>query len=416
MGRIVGSSKTPCCTAKALSARAKGMARDPLVTDLRYFHPEVKSFEAVPAGSLTMVEKIAFGINGEVFRCRLAQRGQRSLQVAVKVLRTSALQRQCATERNERNVHLQLGRRRRPCVEDSLTEIGVLQYLSKQKDATEYLLRMLGVFQGGGHVWIMTEYAQGGDLFAEVSRSGCLPMPVAKRYSREMFHAVSYLHKHRIGHRDISLENMLLQGGSIRLMDFGMAAQTHTAEGTPLRYFRAVGKDFYRAPECYVPCAEVVEVEVPRDASPGSVVSVQVAETYYCEVLLPEGARAGARCSAQPYGYEVRPVDIFAAGMCMSIMVTGRPLWSKAILSDIRFAFSLQRDVVELQLAWGLPFPAPDLAALMMRTLSPSPHRRWSACQCLDCPWLADVDAESVAPPHLASISVDASLYLSAGA
>lgn len=52
-----------------------------------------------------------------------------------------------------------------------------------------------------------------------------------------------YLHAHDIGHRDISLENVLLKNGVTRLMDFGMAAQTRRRCGTRLRYFRAVGKD-----------------------------------------------------------------------------------------------------------------------------------------------------------------------------
>ena len=34
-----------------------------------------------------------------------------------------------------------------------------------------------------------------------------------------------------ISHRDISLENVLLSGGDVRLMDFGQAVQTHLETG-----------------------------------------------------------------------------------------------------------------------------------------------------------------------------------------
>ena len=42
-----------------------------------------------------------------------------------------------------------------------------------------------------------------------------------------------------ISHRDISLENVLLSGGDVRLMDFGQAVQTHLETGPASRLMAA---------------------------------------------------------------------------------------------------------------------------------------------------------------------------------
>merc|ERR1712178_604053 len=115
-----------------------------------------------------------------------------------------------------------------------------------------YLLRFQGVFIESRFTWLVTELAEGGELFS-VAASGAVTESQVRRYMWQILQAVSYLHKHCIGHRDISLENVLLKDDVVRVMDFGMAVRSHSASGMPLRYFKTVGKDFYRPPECYVP-------------------------------------------------------------------------------------------------------------------------------------------------------------------
>merc|ERR1711988_1459606 len=108
-----------------------------------------------------------------------------------------------------------------------------------------------------------------------------------RRFSWELLQAVEYLHRHQIGHRDISLENTLVKNDSLKLMDFGVAVRSHSTSGIPLRYFRAAGKNFYRAPECYVPLTTDARVVSPDDSKPGDIVMVRTGSGYLCEVRLP---------------------------------------------------------------------------------------------------------------------------------
>jgi len=387
-----------------LESDTRAPSTDPLDTDLQHFHPSSGSFSALPRGEFTIVKKIAAGIHGDVFRYKWMWQGNEGAHVSVKRLRAEAVARRSDMENNERRAHLKLGNCTSPCHEDALTEIGVLQYLSAQADLPVFILRMHDIFQDRSHVWLVTEFAEGGELFEEVAQQGPLSHSKAKRYAWEMLQAIGYLHRHCIGHRDVSLENVLIKDGSLRLMDFGMAVHSHDATGTALRYFRAVGKDFYRAPECYVPQADFVNVVVPPGAEPSCVISTKVNERYLCEVLLPADAKPNCRARAKVYGYEATPVDVFSAGICLFILLTGNPPWGQATLSESGFSWVLQHDIVELMMAWGLPVVVPELADLLKGMTAADPAKRWSAEACASCLWLREAACDIV-PVHSSDVS-----------
>ncbi|GMF09591.1 unnamed protein product [Phytophthora lilii] len=61
---------------------------------------------------------------------------------------------------------------------------------------------------------------------------------------KQIFAGVDYLHNQlRIAHRDLSLENVLLQTGECKISDFGLSV------GVSARCVDQAGKDYYLAPE-----------------------------------------------------------------------------------------------------------------------------------------------------------------------
>jgi serine/threonine protein kinase len=297
-------------------------------------------------------------------------------------------------ETNERAIHLSKSWNIRS-PEDALAEIGVLTHLSKQADVPNYVLKMHGVFSDPENnlTWLVTEFAEGGELF-DVACSGASSSQI-QTYMWQLLQAVEYLHRHNIGHRDISLENMLLKDGACKLMDFGMAVQSRTASGTPLRYFREVGKAFYRGPECYVPRQRTVEVTAPSDAAPGDVVFLETTG-FLCEVRLPENARPKERCTADIWGYAAEPADTFALGVCMFILAFQCPPWEVASLSNPWFSRAnkdRENGLESLLDQWGKPCLCPQAMVLLKSLLQIDPAKRQSAAHHMQTPWLADCNS-----------------------
>lgn len=73
-------------------------------------------------------------------------------------------------------------------------------------------------------VAIVMEYAQNGELFEHVRERQTLPEPDAKTIMFQIFLAVDHIHSKGIVHRDLKLENILLdEGNCVKMADFGFA-------------------------------------------------------------------------------------------------------------------------------------------------------------------------------------------------
>jgi serine/threonine protein kinase len=373
---------------------------DPRVTNLAHFHCST-AFESLNSSNFTMVRKLSNGINGDIFKYKWAK-GQDTEPVAVKKLRNCALRMIQSAEVDERCIHTSV----RTCApsrnsEDALTEIGVLSHLSKQPDLPLYLLKMLGVYSEQHHTWLLTEFADGGELF-DVAAGGGLGEKKVQGYIWQILQGVDYLHRHQIGHRDISLENVLLKDEVVRLMDYGMAVRSHSSSGVPLRYFRQVGKDFYRAPECYVPTREEVSVTAPPSSSPGAIVMARSSPSFLCEVRLPQDVMPGTNCIAECWGYSVVPADVFAVGVCMFILAFQVPPWEMAKVTNRFFAHvyncsSEEEGLKSLLRQWNKHHSvSPDAMHFLSEMLRVEPTKRPSTASCLNFPWFANMASTQV--------------------
>lgn len=70
---------------------------------------------------------------------------------------------------------------------------------------------------------IYMEYVAGGSLSSRVKRDGALPLPLIKRYTRQLCEVLQFLHTNRIAHRDIKCANIFVSATQqrVKLGDFG---------------------------------------------------------------------------------------------------------------------------------------------------------------------------------------------------
>jgi serine/threonine protein kinase len=365
-------------------------------TDLDHFYDEARFDYLLSAGHFAKVGTLQECSNGsgivELHRwSELCSADIDQSKVVVKRMPLNRLNGNAGLERDERTVH-RLGCYR--SMEDMLTEIGIYSYLSRQPVVCPYLLRMHAAFQVENDAWLVLQHAEGGDLFNRITERP-LSSDQILCWFQQLLQAVEFMHRHQIGHRDISIENILLHKERVQLMDFGQAVQTHSTNSIPLRYFRGVGKSYCRALECRIPVETLVRVVVPESLDPSKIafVKTQEPEDYMCEVRLPIVAAASEECLAEPCGYRVPPADVFACGVCAFVMIAQMPPWRETVLSDPHFAYVHKNGIATLLKAWKLE-SQPAVDDLLKAMLQANPAARPIAADCLAHAMFASVNLQ----------------------
>jgi len=101
-------------------------------------------------------------------------------------------------------------------------EIQIQYYLSHQN-----ILKLYGYFYDEMRVFIILEYAKGGELYRQLKAKKRFDEDTTARYIRSLASALDYIHRHHVIHRDIKPENILLDhNGNLKLADFGWAVHT----------------------------------------------------------------------------------------------------------------------------------------------------------------------------------------------
>jgi serine/threonine protein kinase len=86
------------------------------------------------------------------------------------------------------------------------------------------LLKIYEVLEDGAFHYIFLEYCPGGDLFDFVKAAGKLEEPAAARIFCEILSTIVYIHSEGFAHRDLKLENILIdESGKTRVSDLGDA-------------------------------------------------------------------------------------------------------------------------------------------------------------------------------------------------
>lgn len=128
------------------------------------------------------------------------------------------------------------------------TAIREISLLKEMRD--DYIVGLYNIVHSDSHkLYLVFEFLDM-DLkkYMESIPSGAgLEPPMVKRFMSQLIRGTKYCHSHRVLHRDLKPQNLLInKDGNLKLADFGLAR----AFGVPLRtYTHEVVTLWYRAPE-----------------------------------------------------------------------------------------------------------------------------------------------------------------------
>ncbi|OCT85883.1 NUAK family SNF1-like kinase 1 [Xenopus laevis] len=110
----------------------------------------------------------------------------------------------------------------------------------------EHIIRVFEVFESRDKIIMVMEYASNGELYDFINNKNQIPENDARRFFRQIVSAVHHCHKKGIVHRDIKLENILLDGNlNVKLADFGLS--NHFQKNQVLETY--CGSPLYASPE-----------------------------------------------------------------------------------------------------------------------------------------------------------------------
>ncbi|SCV72964.1 BQ2448_6889 [Microbotryum intermedium] len=132
------------------------------------------------------------------------------------------------------------------------------------------IVRLYDVIETDKYIGIVLEYASGGELFDHILAHRYLKERDASRLFAQLISGVGYLHAKGIVHRDLKLENLLLdRNRNVQITDFGFANR-----------FEDAGRDLM-ATSCGSPCYAAPELVVQEGKYVGTAVDV-----WSCGVIL----------------------------------------------------------------------------------------------------------------------------------
>lgn len=125
------------------------------------------------------------------------------------------------------------------------TERAILQQIDHP-----YIVSLRYAFQTPVKLYLVTDFAAGGELFFWLKKDRRFSQTRARLYTAQIALALEHLHAHDVIYRDLKPENILLDGeGHIKVTDFGLSKANVTGAGAEGGTKTFCGTPEYLAPE-----------------------------------------------------------------------------------------------------------------------------------------------------------------------
>ncbi|KAK9726587.1 hypothetical protein RND81_05G225000 [Saponaria officinalis] len=99
-------------------------------------------------------------------------------------------------------------------------------------------------------IYLAMELVRGGEFFTKISKNGKLDEDLARFYFRQLISAVEFCHSRGVYHRDLKLENLLLDHqGNLKVSDFGLSTYFEDIDQPDRLLKTSCGTPHYVAPE-----------------------------------------------------------------------------------------------------------------------------------------------------------------------
>ena len=207
--------------------------------------------------------------------------------------------------------------------------------------------KILEMFNDENYFLIVMEYINGGNLFSFVKKRRKLSEKKAKFLFKQIILGIQYIHSKNIVHRDIKLENILIDlNNNIKICDFGIGI---ILNNPTQKIYDQCGTPMYMAPEILISSKK------------------------------------------HKIGYEGFPVDIWSCGIALYIMLSGKlPFTLKDTTGDNENGnLELQYDIInnEPKDVENISYEAKNL---LKGLLNKNPNKRLTCEEILNHPWLND--------------------------
>jgi len=212
-------------------------------------------------------------------------------------------------------------------------------------------------------LYIVSPYCNRGDSFENVThRAGDegLDEPEARYWFRQILQGLHHLQSRGICHRDLSLENILVNDNDSLIIDMGMC------------------------------------LRVPYSSSAGDGSISDVYNGTARRLIVPQGSCGklnymSPEIFANFEAFDGFAIDLWAAGAILYIMLTGFPPWDTPQLTDMRFEVIVTGRLNEQLQAWDVDI-SDEAADLLQGMLQLDPRNRLTLAQVMTHPWVMDDD------------------------